>query len=72
MYLREEGGDYITIISNEEIIRISLFHIRNISYGVKLEVPKEEEYANASSSNQSKDKNSSSKNDSKNDSKKES
>lgn len=64
--------DYLTIVSNEEIIRISLFHIRNISYGVKLEVPKEDDNANASSSNQSKEKNSNSKNDSKNDSKKES
>lgn len=34
--------DYITIVSNEEIIRISLFHIRNISYGVKVEKPKED------------------------------
>ena len=27
--------DFVTIVSNEEIIRVSLFHIRNISYGVK-------------------------------------
>ena len=29
--------NFVTIVSNEEIIRVSLFHIRNISYGVKLE-----------------------------------
>ncbi|ALC86260.1 MULTISPECIES: hypothetical protein [unclassified Bacillus (in: firmicutes)] len=40
--------DYITIVSNEEIIRISLFHIRNISYGVKL--PKEDEAENKNES----------------------
>ena len=57
--------DYITIVSNEEIVRISLFHIRNISYGVKLEVPKE---VNANANNQAKEKNSNSKNDSKKDS----
>ena len=27
--------DFVTIVANEEIIRVSLFHIRNISYGVK-------------------------------------
>ena len=29
--------NFVTIVANEEIIRVSLFHIRNISYGVKLE-----------------------------------
>lgn len=38
--------DYLTIVSNEEIIRISLFHIRNISYGVKVEKAKEDKPAN--------------------------
>lgn len=32
--------DFVTIVSNEEIIRVALFHIRNISYGVKLEKSK--------------------------------
>lgn len=45
--------DYITIVSNEEIVRISLFHIRNISYGVKIEKPKEDAN-NSKSKNDSK------------------
>ncbi|PZX08165.1 hypothetical protein C7437_1011288 [Psychrobacillus insolitus] len=39
--------DFVTIVSNEEIIRVSLFHIRNISYGVKLEKTKKEEKADS-------------------------
>ena len=35
--LDEASEDYITIISNEEVIRLSMYHIRNISYGVKVE-----------------------------------
>ncbi|WP_201741230.1 hypothetical protein [Pradoshia eiseniae] len=35
--LDEAADDYITIISNEEVIRLSMYHIRNISYGVKVE-----------------------------------
>jgi spore coat protein B len=37
--LNEANDDFVTIISNEEIIRLSMFHIRNISYGVKIEKP---------------------------------
>ena len=29
--------NFVTIVANEEIIRVSLFHIRNISYGIKLD-----------------------------------
>ena len=35
--------DFVTIVANEEIIRVALFHIRNISYGVKLEKSKADE-----------------------------
>ncbi|MCJ8006418.1 hypothetical protein ACFFF5_03170 [Lederbergia wuyishanensis] len=35
--LDEVNGDYLTIISNEEIIRVSMFHIRNFSYGAKVD-----------------------------------
>ncbi|WP_318618121.1 hypothetical protein [Sporosarcina sp. YIM B06819] len=35
--------DFVTIVANEEIIRVSLFHIRNISYGVKMEKDKKDE-----------------------------
>lgn len=31
------NDDYITIVSNEEIVNVSMFHVRNISYGVKVE-----------------------------------
>ncbi|MCG7337229.1 hypothetical protein MHZ95_18390 [Sporosarcina sp. ACRSM] len=31
------NDDFITIVSNEEIINLSMFHVRNISYGVKVE-----------------------------------
>ena len=48
--------DFVTIVANEEIIRVSLFHIRNISYGVKIEKAKKDE-----GSNQEKDKNNKSK-----------
>ncbi|MEK3978302.1 hypothetical protein MKY37_04325 [Psychrobacillus sp. FSL K6-2836] len=34
--------DFVTIVANEEIIRVALFHIRNISYGVKIEKTKED------------------------------
>lgn len=44
--LCEANEDYVTIVSNEEIIRLSMFHIRNISYGVKIEKPEPEESEN--------------------------
>jgi len=34
--------DFVTIVANEEIIRVALFHIRNVSYGVKVEKTKED------------------------------
>lgn len=35
--------DFVTIVANEEIIRVSLFHIRNISYGVKIDKDSEKD-----------------------------
>ena len=35
--LNDANDDFVTIVSCEEIIRLSMFHIRNISYGVKIE-----------------------------------
>lgn len=35
--LDEVTDDFLTIILNEEIIRVSMFHIRSISYGLKIE-----------------------------------
>jgi spore coat protein B len=40
--LGEVTNDYVSIINKEEIVRLSMFHIRNISYGLKVE-PEEEE-----------------------------
>ena len=40
--LGEVTNDYVAIINKEEIVRLSLFHIRNISYGLKIEKPEEE------------------------------
>ena len=42
--------DFVTIIANEEVIRLSMFHIRNVSYGVKVETTKAAEKANADES----------------------
>ncbi|WP_046181411.1 hypothetical protein [Domibacillus tundrae] len=33
------NDDYVTIICNEEVIRVSTFHIKNISYDLKIEAP---------------------------------
>lgn len=35
--LEDINDDYITIIFNEEVIRVSTFHIKNISYDLKVE-----------------------------------
>lgn len=35
--------DYITLVVNEEVIRIAMFHIRSLSYGVMKEEAKQEE-----------------------------
>ncbi|OMP68396.1 hypothetical protein [Domibacillus epiphyticus] len=41
--LDDINDDYITIVYNEEVIRVAMFHIRNISYDKKLEDPNEKE-----------------------------
>jgi spore coat protein B len=48
--LDDINEDYVTIVANEEVIRLSMFHIRNVSYGVKVEKPKPAEIANADES----------------------
>ncbi|WP_409297021.1 hypothetical protein V1498_04035 [Peribacillus sp. SCS-26] len=40
--LEDVNDDYIRVVMNEEIIRISMFHVRNISLGVKSEKKQEE------------------------------
>ncbi|WP_026692232.1 hypothetical protein [Peribacillus kribbensis] len=40
--LEDVNDDFITVVMHEEIIRISMFHVRNISLGVKTEEKKED------------------------------
>jgi spore coat protein B len=35
--LHDINDDYVTVIFNEEVIRVSTFHIKNISYDLKIE-----------------------------------
>lgn len=53
--LDEVTDDFLTIILNEEIIRVSMFHIRSLSYGLKIEKEdeKKEEEKSASKNNNS-------------------
>ncbi|MFJ5625646.1 hypothetical protein ACIQD3_23890 [Peribacillus loiseleuriae] len=37
------NDEFITLIFNEEVIRLAMFHIRSISYGVKVEKQKNED-----------------------------
>ncbi|OCA92334.1 hypothetical protein [Pseudobacillus wudalianchiensis] len=37
--LDDINDDYITVIFNEEVIRVAMFHIRNISYDMRVEEP---------------------------------
>jgi spore coat protein B len=53
--LDDVSDEYAIIISNEEIIRLSMYHIRNISYGVKVEKVKADENVNVNV-NENKDK----------------
>ena len=41
--LDEVHEDYVTLILNEEVIRLSMFHIRNVSSGPKIKNDKSEE-----------------------------
>lgn len=41
--LEEVFDDFITIVKNNEVIRVAMYHIRNISYGIKSEKEKKQE-----------------------------
>ncbi|WP_050184342.1 hypothetical protein [Domibacillus robiginosus] len=41
--LDDINDDYVTIVFHEEVIRVSTFHIKNISYDLKIEDPEKEE-----------------------------
>jgi len=55
--LDQVTDDFVTIVANEEIIRVALFHIRNISYGVKVEKTKENKGKNDKEENKNESKN---------------
>lgn len=40
--LSDINKEFVSLINKEEIVRLSMFHIRNISYGLKIEKEKEE------------------------------
>ncbi|MEH7331896.1 spore coat protein [Neobacillus drentensis] len=48
--------DYVSLINKEEIVRLSMFHIKNISYGLKVENAQDQK-SNNQASNQSKQSN---------------
>ncbi len=35
--LSESNKDYVSLINKEEVVRLSTYHIRNVSYGLKVE-----------------------------------
>ncbi|MFE5426091.1 hypothetical protein [Peribacillus simplex] len=41
--LHDIDDEFVTLILNEEVIRLSMFHIRSISYGARVEKQKEDE-----------------------------
>ena len=49
--LEHVTDEYVIIVSGEEVVRVSKFHLRNISYGVKIEKPEVEEVANTNKNN---------------------
>lgn len=47
--LSDINNDFVSLINKEEIVRLSMFHIRNISYGLKIEKAEEEKSENQGS-----------------------
>jgi spore coat protein B len=41
--ISEINKDFVSLISKEEVVRVSMWHIRNVSYGLKVESEKQEE-----------------------------
>jgi spore coat protein B len=41
--ISEINKDFLSLISKEEVVRVSMWHIRNISYGLKIESENKEE-----------------------------
>ncbi|OAH52556.1 MULTISPECIES: hypothetical protein [Bacillaceae] len=55
--LDDVQDEYITVVANEEVIRIAMFHIRNISYDLKVEDCEEEDKKEHEEKKESKKKN---------------
>jgi spore coat protein B len=49
--LYEVKNDFVHLVSKEEIVRIAMFHIKNVSYGLKIEKPESEEQESRQKSN---------------------
>jgi spore coat protein B len=47
--ISEVNKDFVSLISKEEVVRVSTYHIRNVSYGLKIEQAKNEESDNQDS-----------------------
>lgn len=45
--LDEVNDDFVTIVANEEIIRVAIFHIRHFSYGGKIAKTKDDKGRNS-------------------------
>lgn len=41
--LHEANDDYVTVVSHEEIIRLSTYHIKNLSYDLKIDKDKDDD-----------------------------
>lgn len=41
--LSDVNNHFVSLINKEEIVHLSMYHIRNISYGLKLEKAEEEQ-----------------------------
>ncbi|MFJ7734890.1 hypothetical protein ACIQ2D_01010 [Lysinibacillus sp. NPDC097287] len=54
----EVSDDFITIISKDEIIRLAMYHVRNISYGVKSDNANDEKNENKDKGSKDNDNNS--------------
>lgn len=42
-FLHDSNGEFVALFGNDEMVRISMYHIRSISYGVQLEEEEEED-----------------------------
>ncbi|MDG4849949.1 hypothetical protein [Peribacillus frigoritolerans] len=49
--LHDINDEFVTLILNEEVIRLSMFHIRSISYGARVEKQKEDEKSEKNKNN---------------------